>query len=131
MRIYTSFLIALLLFIGSEALLAYFGYVRMYLVFFIPVFVSQTPLAFAPLLFFLFPLILSFRRVEESNQPEGWDARHQTTGSPQQGSGTKIGGIVMIGPVPIVFGKGVSGRVLIILAVIMLILIISWFVLSK
>jgi len=37
----------------------------------------------------------------------------------------------MIGPIPIVFGKGISGKVLIILAAIMLLLIIAWFVLSK
>ena len=131
MKTITSFLIAAVLFVVSEAYLAYFGYVKIYVIFFIPVFVSSSIVAFLPLLFFLLPVIYSLRSVDESysyyipgteNHEENLDRRKNET---------RFGGVVMVGPIPIVFGKGISGKVLIILAAIMLVLIIAWFVLSK
>ena len=53
------------------------------------------------------------------------------TSQPKTQRESKVGGFVMIGPIPILFGKGMSERVLIALAVIMLALIISWIILTK
>ncbi len=131
MRGTTPFVSALVLFIGSEALLVYFGYVKLYLVLFIPVFVSTSPIAFAPLLFFIIPLLYPFFGFRKSKSNEYSEFSYQRADEHLEKGNTKFGGIVMIGPIPIVFGKGISGKVLAVLAIIMLILIIAWFVLSK
>ena len=129
MRTLTLFIISLVLFVGSEALLTYLGYVQVYFVVFFPVFASTSALALAPLLFFLLPLLSSLRASAESYSYEGPEAGEKRTEGPK--TETKFGGFLMIGPVPIVFGKGVSGKVLIVLALLMIVLIISWFVLTK
>lgn len=131
MRPLTMYAIALALFIASEALLAHYGYVRIYLILFVPVIESSSALAFAPLLFFLFPLLYSVRMSRRVYQGETIDYGLQGPEGEKPKSQSKIGGFVMIGPVPIVFGKGISGRALIALALIMLILIVAWFVLVK
>lgn len=131
MRGTTPFASALVLFIGSEALLVYLGYVKLYLVLFIPVFVSTSPIAFVPLLFFIIPLLYPFIGFRKSNSHEYSEFSYQGADEHPEKRDTKFGGIVMIGPIPIVFGKGISGKVLAVLAIIMLILIIAWFVLSK
>ena len=131
MKPITSFLIAAVLFVVSEAYLAYFGYVKIYVIFFIPVFVSSSIVAFLPLLFFLLPVIYSLRSVDESYSYYFPGKENHEENLERQRNETRFGGVVMIGPIPIVFGKGISGKVLIILAAIMLLLIIAWFVLSK
>ncbi len=131
MRGTAPFAIAVVLFIGSEALFVYLGYVKLYLVLFIPVFVSTSPIAFAPLLFFIIPLIYPFIGFRKNNSREYSEFSYQKADKQPEKRDTKFGGIVMIGPIPIVFGKGISCKVLAVLAIIMLILIIAWFVLSK
>ncbi|MGC8562532.1 MAG: TIGR00304 family membrane protein [Thermoplasmata archaeon] len=131
MKPLTSFLIAAAFFVASEAILAYYGYVKIFVIFFIPVFVSSSIFAFLPLLFFLIPVLFSLRPNEDTYRYYVPGTENLESNVERQKNETKFGGIVMIGPIPIVFGKGISGRVLIILATIMLILIIAWFVLSK
>jgi uncharacterized protein (TIGR00304 family) len=121
----------LVLFIGSEALLAYLGYVQVYFIVFFPVFVSTSALALAPLLFFLLPLLSSLRPRTESYSYEEFEADEKGTERSRLKTDTKFGGFLMIGPVPIIFGKGLSGKVLIILALLMIVLIISWFIFTK
>ncbi len=131
MRPLTTYAIAFVLFFASEALLAHYGYVRIYLILFIPVIESTSALAFAPILFFLFPLLYSVRAKREGYQRETIDYGLQGSAGEKPKAQSKIGGFVMIGPVPIVFGKGISGRALIVLALIMLILIVAWFILVQ
>ncbi|MEM0134561.1 MAG: DUF131 domain-containing protein [Thermoplasmatales archaeon] len=126
-----SFFISAALFVVSEAVLAYYGFVKVYIVLFIPVFVFSSAIAFAPLLFFLIPVLYSIRSSKDTLQYYGLGTENLGGKVIQNRSETKFGGILMIGPIPIVFGKGISGRILIILATIMLILIIAWFILSK
>lgn len=131
MRTATLFFIALVLFIGSEALLSYFGYVEIYFLFFIPVFVSSSPISFAPLLFFLIPVLHSLALNREGLPYEEFGFSGPEMERSEKKNETKFGGIVMVGPVPIIFGKGVSGKAMIVLAIIMLALVISWLVLAK
>ena len=130
MRPFIWFLISTVLFIGSESLLAYQGYVRVFFVLFVPVFVSSSPISFAPLLFFLIPVLISLKE-NSGDRPYQYHGNMAETSKPKTQRESKIGGFVMIGPIPILFGKGMSGRVLIALAVIMLALIISWIILTK
>lgn len=131
MRPTVPFLVSILLFVASEAALVYMGVVKVYFILFIPVFASSSIFSLAPLLFFLIPLVYYFRTLNEYredqwvSQPPGGDWRGESK------KDVKYGGLVMIGPVPILFGKGISNKVLLILAILMILLIIAWFVFAK
>ncbi len=131
MRTLSIFIISAALFVTSEAVLAYYGYVKIYLVFFIPVFVSSSALSFAPLLFFLVPFAFFLYSGKWESHYERTGYEDQPIPETPQNKTSGIGGIVMIGPIPIIFGKGISGKVLITLVIIALVLIVTWFLLSK
>ncbi len=131
MKTLTSYVVAVILFVASEAALAFLGLVRIDLILFIPVFVTSSPLALAPLLFFLLPVIVTLRSAETVDTSTWTRVDQPSTPPDQRKQETKIGGFVMIGPIPVIFGKGISGRVLVVISLIMLILIIAWLILSK
>jgi len=126
-----ALLVAILLFIGSEALLVYFGLVKIYFVAFIPVFVSSSAFSLVPLLFFLIPVLFLFRGIRKYTLFEPEVSQTSTENPPRAKKDIAYGGFLMIGPVPILFGKGMSYRILIIIAVLMTALIVYWFIFSK
>jgi uncharacterized protein (TIGR00304 family) len=131
MRFSVLLLLGIILFLASEILLVLFGLVKVYFVLFVPVFVSSSAISILPIIFFLIPLLagilgssrISYPNVRESNFPP----REERTGTHE----TKYGGLVMIGPIPIIFGKGIDSRILIILALVAIALMIIWFILAK
>jgi uncharacterized protein (TIGR00304 family) len=131
MRFSVLLLLGIILFLASEILLVLFGLVKVYFVLFVPVFVSSSAISILPIIFFLVPLLagilgssrISYPNVRESNFPP----REEHTGTHE----TKYGGLVMIGPIPIIFGKGIDSRILIILALVAIALMIIWFILAK
>ena len=70
-------------------------------------------------------------KENRGDQPYQYQGNMAETSQPKTQRESKVGGFVMIGPIPILFGKGISGRTLIAIAVIMLALIISWIILTK
>lgn len=131
MRALTSFAIAVALFVISEGILAFYGIVKIYLVFFIPVFVSSSFWSFLPLLFFLIPFAAVLFSTRDGGNIDSGKFRHEYVPDENQKRGTSVAGIVMIGPFPIIFGKNVDRKILIILILLVLILIASWLLLSK
>ncbi|MGC8645705.1 MAG: TIGR00304 family membrane protein [Thermoplasmata archaeon] len=114
---------------------------RVYFLLFIPVFVSTSPLSLVPLVLFFFPLIFFFSSLwgKKRSLPEGDEEYVSQEGhwererAKVEGQERKVsyGGVVMIGPVPIVFGKGISEKALIALAVLLLLLMIIWLLLAR
>ncbi len=131
MKILTSFIIAVVLFVTSEALLVYYGFVKIYFIIFIPVFVSSSFLSLLPLLFFLVPFALSLISSRKEFGYAGIEGNSQQPSETRKGGRSVIGGVVMIGPIPIIFGKNINWKILITLVAIALIFIVAWFVLSK
>jgi uncharacterized protein (TIGR00304 family) len=120
-----------MLFICSEALLIHLGLVKIYFIVFIPVFVSSSALSLVPLLLFLIPVLLFFFGGRQNTGFEEAREPTSTERSPHAKGGIKYGGFLMIGPIPILFGRGISSRILMIMAILMVILIVSWFIFAK
>ncbi|MEM0073888.1 MAG: DUF131 domain-containing protein [Thermoplasmatales archaeon] len=131
-------IVSILLFLISEVILYLFGFIKIYYFFFIPIFASNSVLSLIPLIFFILPILIFFlfvrsgtKRIE--NAPPDYfsfgkeDERAEVPKETKSG----FGGLVMIGPIPIVFGKGISERALIILVILMLLIIFLWFLLAK
>ncbi|MEM0138197.1 MAG: DUF131 domain-containing protein [Thermoplasmatales archaeon] len=95
-------------------------------------------LSLVPLIFFILPVLIFYlsvgsgtKRIE--NVPPDYFSfgkeNERTEGSKEKKS--SYGGLIMIGPVPIVFGKGISERTLIILVILMLLILFIWFLFAK
>lgn len=127
MRTVSYFLLALLLFLVSEFLLVYEGIVKIYFIFFIPVFVSSSFISLIPFLLFLIPFFVAFTRTGSPSyeQFQGNVAR-ETEGHKQRN--VSYGGLLMVGPVPVIFGKGISPKILITLVALAVVLIIIWLI---
>lgn len=130
MRAISGFVLSILLFLVSEIVLVYLGVEKLYFVFFIPVFYSSSLLSLLPLLVFLIPFLLVLKGGESPRKMEYW-SDYNSKQEVRTEKNTSYGGLVMIGPVPILFGKGASGRVLVFFAILMAILIIVWFIFAK
>jgi|GEM_PF-624264 uncharacterized protein (TIGR00304 family) len=144
-KIYILPLVSIFLFILSEIILFLLGFIKVYFVLFIPVFVSTSPISLIPLALFFIPIIVLFLSFlhgnrdtsgrEESYYP--WEERNfrgeEKAGGEQEMEKGKAsyGGLLMIGPVPIVFGKGVSEKALIALVILVMIIMIIWFLFAR
>lgn len=125
-------LLGFLLFTLSEIILIYFRVVKVYFLLFIPIFISSSPLSIIPFIFFIIPFILMFSanwreyRAENLNPNEF----NYTFGGKSERE-VNYGGFIFIGPVPIVFGKGMNKRTLFILIIIMLVIMVLFILFSR
>ncbi len=126
-----SILIGIILFILSQIILLLLGIEKLYFVFFIPVFVSSSPLSIIPFLLLFIPIFISFFEGQISVEKNEFQGFLQNDINYTKSKEVNYGGILLIGPIPIIFGKGVSRKVLIILILIMIAITISLIVFSR
>ncbi|MEM0141635.1 MAG: DUF131 domain-containing protein [Thermoplasmatales archaeon] len=137
-RLYVLPAISIVLFIASEVVLLFLGLVKIYYFFFIPVFVSSSALSLIPLIFFLIPIVvlfISLKTNDAKGKSEHFDFspyEKEYYSSPKDAkTSSGYGGVIMIGPIPIVFGKGISERGLIALVILAVLIIVIWLLLAR
>lgn len=122
-----SFIFSLILFIAAESYLIYEGVVKVFFIFFIPVFVSSSAISLAPLLLFLIPFLVSLRRIEFTSYGNSINDIYQNK-TDVKNKNVSYGGFLMIGPVPIIFSRGMSSRALAVLIIFAIIIMGAWIV---
>ncbi len=126
-----AILFGIMLFILSQIILLLLGIEKLYFVFFIPVFVSSSPLSIIPFLLLIIPIFISFFGGQISVEKNEFQGFFQNDINQTKSKEVNYGGFLLIGPIPIIFGKGVSRKVLIILIVLMIAITISLIVFSR
>ncbi len=126
-----AILFGIILFILSQIILLFLGIEKLYFVFFIPVFVSSSPLSVIPFLLLIIPIFISFFEGQISVEKNEFQGFMQNDINQTKSKEVNYGGILLIGPIPIIFGKGMSRKVLIILIVLMIAITVSLIVFSR
>ncbi len=126
-----AILFGIILFILSQIILLFLGIEKLYFVFFIPVFVSSSPLSVIPFLLLIIPILISFFEGQISVEKNEFQGFMQNDINQTKSKEVNYGGILLIGPIPIIFGKGMSRKVLIILIVLMIAITVSLIVFSR
>ncbi len=126
-----AILFGIILFILSQIILLFLGIEKLYFVFFIPVFVSSSPLSVIPFLLLIIPILISFFEGQISVEKNEFQGFMQNDINQTKAKEVNYGGILLIGPIPIIFGKGMSRKVLIILIVLMIAITVSLIVFSR
>lgn len=125
-------LLGFLLFTLSEIILICLGVVKVYFFLFIPIFISSSPLSIIPFIFFIIPFILMFSANRREYRAENLNPNEfNYTFDGKSEREVKYGGFLFIGPIPIVFGKGMNKRTLIILIIIMLVIMVLFILFSR
>ena len=132
MNTFRFFIIGFLLFILSEIILIYLGIVKVYFFLFVPIFISSSPLSIIPFIFFIIPFILVFSANWKGYQAEdGSSNKVNYTYDAKPEKEVNYGGFLFIGPIPIIFGKGMNRKTLYILIIVMLVMMILFILFSR
>ncbi len=125
-------LFSFLLFAITEVILIYLGIVKLSFFIFIPIFVSSSPVSIIPFIVFIIPFILIFSTAWKGEQNENVNSEEvysRFNGKRQKE--VNYGGFLFIGPVPIIFGKGMSKKTLYILIIVMILIMILFVFFSR
>jgi uncharacterized protein (TIGR00304 family) len=116
---------------GATAWSVYAGLTRFYLVVIVPVFTSDSLLGMLPLLaIFAGIVLMALAPAFYPDDEDGKRTEDNMTGGPRNGvNRPKVGGVVLIGPIPILFGTDkrttliAAGLAIMILVIIVLLLL--------
>jgi|BEDMetMinimDraft_1075159.scaffolds.fasta_scaffold03046_1 Protein of unknown function DUF131. len=132
----TVFFILLILFFISEIIITLTGYGKAAFFLFFPIFYSTSPIALIPLIFifmmFILPFLMFYRGQENYNYdiPDyGNEVLAETKQEIKGSSESSFGGFLLIGPVPIIFGKNMDRRILYLLMGITIIFMVIYLLL--
>jgi len=128
-------LLALACLIGGVALLAYgasVGQGQVYLVFIVPVFTGSGPIPFAGIALIMLGFVLGFlslaRMPLAAEGPAPPAEPSPTASAPPTTPAKRFGGVVFLGPFPVVFGSDKTmSKYMLVLAVVMTVLLLAFF----
>jgi len=130
-------LLALACLIGGVALLAYgasVGQGQVYLVFIVPVFTGSGPIPFAGIALIMLGFVLGFLSlarmplVASESPASAPESASSPSAPPTSAPAKRFGGVVFLGPFPIVFGSDAKmSKYMLVLAVAMTVLLLAFF----
>ncbi len=132
----TWFLIFLILFFLSEIIIILAGYGKAAFFLIFPIFYSTSPVALIPLIFILMMFILPFLMFYGGQNPNNYgiptyesEAIIYDDNEIKRKSDSSFGGFLLIGPIPIIFGKNMDKRILYLMIAIIIIFMIIYLLL--
>ncbi len=133
---------SIVMFVAGVVLLVYTAYSgegKAWIFFIIPVFESTSPLALAGILLIFLSIFLFFFSLAEParfepSQSQAAGPKSTTPGTAPTSAGKKFGGVVFLGPIPIIFGsdkKMAKWMIIVALVLVILLIVLYWYLTTQ